>query len=120
MAVFRDQVHTTSAEFAAGRLAAADGSPHGAAGPGRAPPAARRGCSMTAATAIDAAPRPAPAAKASWYPLVRACADVPSPVRQVARVVSRATPSAAPTCCVVLNAPEMTPASASVAPAMPR
>src|ERR1700729_2352402 len=78
-------------------------------------PVARRGNSVTAATAIDAAPRPAPAAQASWYPLVSACADVPLPVRQVARGVSSATPSAPPTCCAVLNTPEMTPASASVA-----
>jgi hypothetical protein len=68
---------------------------------------------------METPPRTAPAAQARWYPLVSARAEVPPAVREAASAVSAARPRAPPTCCTVLNAPEMTPASASVAPDMP-
>ena len=77
------------------------------------------------ATSKAAIARPAPTPNASRYPWVSASgAAVPPaarlPVRAAASVLSTATPSAAPTCCVVLTSPEVTPASEADAVDMAR
>jgi hypothetical protein len=83
------------------------------------------GRKATTATSKAAIARPAPTPNASRYPAVRASSDaVPPaarlPVRAAASVLSTATPSAAPTCCVVLTSPEVTPASEADAADMAR
>ena len=75
-----------------------------------------------AASSAPSSAMPAPARKASWKPSVRATAWLRSPaaktssVRPLAIVARTASPSAPPTCWLVLMSPEARPASSGRVP----